>query len=79
VNGEQPLHRTFKRPGRAHSARHRTARVQPAAVPPATGATTDNLPPPQPSSSTSVATADAAKPAERSRARGPRIADPRNL
>jgi|SRR5581483_2815640 len=79
VNGEQPLHRTSNRPGRTDYARRRTARVRLTAVPAATGATTDNLPPPQPPSSTSVATTDAQKPAERSRTRGPRIADPRNL
>ena len=79
VNGEQPLHRTSSRLARARHARRRTARVQPAAVPAAADATTDNLPPPQPSSSTSVATTDAEKPAERLRTRGPRIADPRNL
>jgi len=75
VNGEQPLHRTSNRSSVARHARRRTARVQPSGVP----AATDNLPPPQPSSSTSVATTDAEKPAERSRTRGPRIADPRNL
>ena len=79
VNGEQPLLRTSKRPSRARCARRRTARVQPTAVLAATVATTDNLPPRQPSSSTSVATTDAEKPAERSRTRGPRIADLRNL
>jgi hypothetical protein len=79
VNGEQPLHRTSNRPSGARHARRRTARVQPSGVPAATGATTHNLPPPQPSSSTSVATTDAEKPVERSRTRGPRIANPRNL
>jgi hypothetical protein len=79
VTGEQPLHRTSNRPGRARYARHRTARVRPSGVPAAIGATTDNSPPPQPSPSTSVATTDAGKPAGRSRTRGPRIADPRNL
>ena len=79
VNGEQPLHRTSNRPGRARYARRRTARVQPTDDPAATRATTDNSPAPQPPSSTSVATTDAEKPAERSRTRGPRIADPRNL
>jgi len=75
VSGEQPLHRTSNRPSGARHARRRTVRVQPSAVP----AATDNLPPPQPSSSSSIAIADAEKPPERSRARGPRIADPRNL
>jgi hypothetical protein len=79
VNGEQPLHRTSHRPSGARHARRRTARVQPSDVPAATIATTDNLPPPQPSSSTSVATADTDKPPDRTRTRGPRIADPRNL
>jgi hypothetical protein len=79
VNGESQSPQTSKRPVRARHARRRTAVVQPAAVPAATTATTDNLPSPQPSSSTSVAITDAEKPAERSRVRGPRIADPRNL
>jgi hypothetical protein len=79
VNGElQPL-RTSKRPVPAPRARARTAVVQPAAVPAATVAPNDKSPPPHASSSSSVASADIDKPPERSRARGPRIADPRNL
>ena len=79
VNGESQSPQTSKRSARARRARARTAVVQSAAVAAAIVATTDNLPPPQPSSSSSVATTDAEKPAERSRTRGPRIADPRNL
>lgn len=78
VNGESQSPQTSKRPVRAQHARARTALVQRAAVQAAT-ATTDKSPPPHASSSSSVATADAEKPPERSRARGPRIADPRNL
>jgi hypothetical protein len=79
VNGESQSAQTFRRPVRARRARARTALLQPAAGPPATVATTEKSPPPQASSSTSVTTADAEKPPERSRARGPRIADPHNL
>jgi hypothetical protein len=71
MNGESQSPQTSNRPVRARRARARTAAVQPAAVP----AATDNSLPP----SNSVATADTDKPPERSRARGPRIADPRNL
>jgi hypothetical protein len=79
VNGESQSPQTSKRPVRARHARARTAVVQPAGVPAATVWTTDKSPPSQASSPSSVATADAEKPPERSRARGPRIADPRNL
>ena len=68
VNAEQPAHQSSKRSRRRN-----------AAVPVSTTATPIASPSPQPSSSTSAATADAEKPAERSRTRGPRIADPRNL
>jgi hypothetical protein len=79
VSGESQSPQTSKRPVRSRRARARTAVVQPAAVPAATVATTDKSPPPQASSSNSVAAADTDKPPERSRTRGPRIADPRNL
>jgi hypothetical protein len=79
VNGESQSPRTSKRPVRTRRARARTAVVQPAALPEATVATSDKSPLPKASSSSSAATADADKPPERSRARGPRIADPRNL
>jgi hypothetical protein len=79
MNGEFQLPQTSKRPVRARRARARTALVQPSAVPAADVATTDKSPPSQASSSSSIAIADAEKPPERSRARGPRIADPRNL
>ena len=79
VNGESQSPQASKRPVRAPPARARTTVLQPAAVPIATVATTDKSPPPQAPSSNSVATADTDKPPERSRARGPRIADPRNL
>ena len=79
VNGEAQSPQTSKRPVRTRRARARTTVVQPAAVSAATIATTDKSPPPQASSSSSVATADAEKSPERSGARGPRIADPRNL
>ena len=79
VNGEAQSPHTSKRPVHARRVRVRRAVVQPAAVSAATIATTDKSPPPQASPLSSVATADAEKPSERSRARGPRIADPRNL
>ena len=79
VNGESQSPQPSKRPVRARHARARTALVQPAAVPAATVATTDNLPPLWRPSPTSVATTGAEKPPERSRTRGPHIADPRNL
>jgi hypothetical protein len=78
VNGEQSP-QTSKRSVRARRARARTVVLRPASIPAATVATVDKSPPPQASSSNSVATADADKSPERSRARGPRIADPRNL
>ena len=79
VNGEAQSPRTPKGSTRARYARRGTARVQPTAVPAATVATTANSPPPQPPSANSATTTDAERPSERSRVRGPRIADPRNL
>ena len=68
VNGEQPPHRSSKR------SRRRTA-----AVPVSTPATPIASPTPQPRSSKSMPTSNADAPPERSRIRGPRIADPHNL
>jgi len=79
VNGELEPPSNSRRTGRARRPNRATTRVQPASVPEVTVARTDKSPPPQASSSSSVATADAEKSPERSRARGPRIADPRNL
>jgi hypothetical protein len=61
VNGESQSPRTSKRSGRVLYPRRRTARVQPAVVPAATVQTTAKSPPPQPTSSNPVATADAEK------------------
>ena len=76
VNGDPVLHRTPKRPGRQLAADTRTVQPRNAAVTPAAApiphhyqaleAPVDPAPPDT-------------KPAERSRIRGPRIADPRNL
>jgi hypothetical protein len=68
VNGEQPPHRSSKR-----SRRRR------AAVPASAVATSITSPTPQPPSSKSTPTSSADGPLERSRIRGPRIADPHNL
>ncbi len=79
VNGEpQPLANS-KRPSRARYPRRNTTRVQPDCVPAATDPAAANSPPLQTPSSNSTTTADAEKPSERSRIRGPRIADPHNL
>jgi hypothetical protein len=79
VNGESQSPQTSKRPVRKRRTRARTATIQPAAVPAVTVATTASSPSPQSPSSNSAATADAQESSGRSRARGPRIADPRNL
>ena len=68
VNGEQPPHRSSKR-----SRRRR------AAVPVPTASTPITSPTPQPPSSKSTPTSNTETPPERSRIRGPRIADPHNL
>jgi hypothetical protein len=79
VNGEQPMRRTSNRASRARYARRKTARVQPAAALASTVATTAKSPPAQTPSSSSFDKTDAQEPSGRSRARGPRIADPHNL
>src|ERR1700719_4050867 len=68
VNGEQPRRRSSKR-----SRRRR------AAVPVPTASTPITSPTPQPPSSRSTPTSNTEAPSERSRIRGPRIADPHNL
>ena len=68
VNGEQSPHRSSKR-----SRRRR------AAVPVSAVATPITSPTPQPPSSKSTPTSNTETPPERSRIRGPRVADPRNL
>jgi hypothetical protein len=68
VNGEEPPRRSLKR------SRRRTA-----AVPVSTPATPIASPTPQPRSSKSTPTSNTETPPERSRIRGPRIADPHNL
>src|ERR1700674_3910581 len=65
VNGEQPPHRSSKR-----SRRRR------AAVPVPTASTPITSPTPRPPSSKSTPTSNTEAPSERSRIRGPRIADP---
>jgi hypothetical protein len=73
VNGDPTPHRTPKWPGRQRAAAPRTARN--AAASPATAPILLSLSPLE----TRVDPAPADRPAERSRIRGPRIADPRNL
>jgi hypothetical protein len=68
VNGEQPPHRSSKR-----SRRRRVA------VPVPTTATPIASPTSQPPPSKSTLTSNTETPPERSRVRGPRIADPHNL
>jgi hypothetical protein len=68
VNGEQPPHRSSKR-----SRRRR------AAVPVSAVATSITSPTPQPPSLKSTPPSSTDAPLERSRIRGPRIADPHNL
>jgi hypothetical protein len=68
VNSEEPPHRSSKR-----SRRRR------AAAPVSTAATPITSPTPQPPSSRSTPTSNTEAPSERSRIRGPRIADPHNL
>ena len=79
VNSESQSARTSKRPIRVRNMRCSPAQVQPAAVPSATAATTGNSRSPQPPSSNAGTTPNTDKSPERSRSRGPRIADPRNL
>jgi hypothetical protein len=68
VNGEQPPQRSSKR-----------SRRRGMAVPVPTTATPITSPTPQPPSSKSTPTSNTEAPPERSRIRGPRIADPHNL
>src|ERR1700719_4414462 len=68
VNGEQP------RRGSSKQCRRRRA-----AVPVPTASTPITSPTPQPPSSRSTPTSNTEAPSERSRIRGPRIADPHNL
>lgn len=75
VNGHPALHRTPKRPGRQRATAPRTVQPRNAAV--TAAAAPIPLSPSRLETSADPAPADA--PAERSRIRFPRIADPRNL
>ena len=75
VKGDPARHRTPKRPGRQRAAAPRTVQPRNAAFTPA--AAPVPLSPSRLEIPTDPAPADT--PAERSRIRGPRIADPRNL
>jgi hypothetical protein len=68
VNGEPPPHRSSKR-----------SRSRRAAVPVSAVTTPITSPTPQPASPKPARPAQTAAPSERSRIRGPRIADPHNL
>jgi hypothetical protein len=72
VNGDPTPHRTPKQPGRQRAADPRTVQPRNAPVTPA-------VPPSLSPLETPVDPAPPDTPAERSRIRGPRIADPRNL
>ena len=75
VDGESQSLQTSKGSARVRRARRGTTTTQLAIIP----AATSTPPPPQNPSSNSVTTVDTDKPTERSRVRGPRIADPHNL
>jgi len=71
VNGDPAPHRIPKRPGHQRAAAPRTAQPRNAAA--------ASIAPSLPPFETPADPAPAGTPAERSRIRGPRIADPRNL
>ncbi len=71
VNGDPPPAQPAKRSGRRSASAAQRAQLQPAAV---AHASATPAPPPAPADAQS-----SDPPAERSRTRGPRIADPRNL